>query len=51
MMMPSLPRAHLIVGQTRLSFGTLERFFDAVLGLEDTGEFSKGVANGAHDNK
>src|SRR5580700_442319 len=39
MMMPSLPRANLVVCQTRFPLGTLQDFFDPMLGLEDPGEF------------
>ena len=31
---PPLPGPHLIVGQARLPLGTLQAFFDAMLGLE-----------------
>ena len=46
MMMPSLPRTNLIVGQACFSLGTLQAFFDPMLGLEDTSEFLKGCCQG-----
>src|SRR5437879_3230487 len=42
MMMPPLPGAHLGGGQARLPCGTLQRFVDAMLGLDDTGERAAG---------
>src|SRR5712692_6424319 len=42
MMMPSLPRAHLVVSQARFPLGPLQTFFDAMLRGEDTGEFLQG---------
>ena len=41
MMMPGHPVPHLIVSQTRFPLGTLEAFFDPVLGLGHAGIFLK----------
>lgn len=38
MMMPALPIAHLVVGQTGLALGTLDTFLDAMFGFGGTGE-------------
>src|SRR5262245_40269197 len=41
MMVPASPGSHLVVRQARLSFGTLEAVLDAMLRLEDAGEFGQ----------
>ena len=42
MMVPTLPRSHLVVGQPCFALGTLQAFFDAMLRLEHAGEFRHG---------
>ena len=37
-MMPALPVTDFVVGQTRFALGTLDAFFDAMLGLGRAGE-------------
>ncbi len=46
MMMPSFPRADLVVGQARLALGSFQAFFDAMLGFEHAGEFFQGCCQG-----
>ncbi len=41
MMVPTLPRANLVLRQARFALGPPKRFFDAVFGIEDTSEFSQ----------
>src|ERR1700739_567607 len=39
MMVPTLPRTYLVVGQAGLAFGTLQAFLDTMLRFEDPSEF------------
>ena len=41
MMMPAFPSANLVVGKARFTLGSLNAFFDAVLGLGGTSELSQ----------